>query len=215
MKDNIFDNCALGVLTLGIVGESKETKLKDKLPYGHDNLISAVKCEFRRFGKTTTLDVKNRLRIWGFIAEQHTVSYDMKELCDEQEIDIYIEQGSIFRVYYPSIDHDDLSIPVVVVDDNNSNTTLDNISSSTDLIDELEINDPKNNMDNPQKYIRRSGQIMNAYSTGTMGYWKCGSEQNNTISLYFEPTWTRDQVRAAYASLNKISGNQVQASRVK
>ncbi len=216
MNNSKFEIFTIAFIHIAINDNAIKINTDEFKEYTKDILEEIFLEEIYAFGETTTLDIKNKLRKRNYYANQSDVSKDIKEIVEDNENIESYSNGS-YMVYYLNneLANDTALIDVEYVV---SDTTITN----TDDTDDVDIDDPRNNIitDNTlssiREYIRRNGTHMIAYEEikdVVNNDWECTS--NNLPSLYFNSRWTRDQVRAAYASLNKISGNLVRAKRIK
>lgn len=205
MKENIFNNFGMGLIFFGISKTNLDfTNIGDLEDYNQEIIRKVFFCELRKFGQTTSLDVKNKLRQLKYFAEQKQVSHDLKIINEEVDSIESFSNGK-FITYY--IDENQMQNPGIIdiqVTDTPKDDQLDETKDV--LVDEIQF-----------KYTRRNGDVMVATKLGHSGEWECkyNGFTKSCETLYFNEKWTRDQVRAAYASLNLVKSSEVRASRVK
>ena len=139
-------------------------------------------------GTTTTLEVKEALRVEGYFAKQVDVSTLMFKIAQEE--DWVIDSSGIFRVY--SLDSDYMAAGAGTVGINGSVP----LRSST--------------------IKHRNGCEIDVIELGEDeeidGDWMV--ESNTELPMFFSQIYTRDEVRSAYAKLNNVSFAKVRSSRI-
>lgn len=155
----------------------------------------------KKNGKTTNLEVKNELRQQGFFAEQSTVRSYMNQLAEDLNWNQIIVDNSIapphnaFEDNSLNINPHNLSAPL-----NQGATRTGYISGPFDIA-VAPGNQTLNNL--TRSYTRRDGQVVNTKLNAFSGDWKVYSISSNE-ELYFDGSFTRDQVRQAYSNLCQI-----------
>ena len=139
-------------------------------------------------GTTTTLEVKEALRVEGYFAKQVDVSTLMFEVAQEEGWTI--NSSGIFRVYSLNSNHIAAGAGTVGVNGSvslRSSTIKHRNGCEVDVI-ELEEDEEID------------------------GDWMV--ESDTKLPMFFDQIYTRDEVRSAYAKLNNVSFTKVHSSRI-
>lgn len=206
INEKVFQNTALGFISMSIALESKGDN-QNKRFFNDDDLRTAVGEELDAFGKTTTLDVKRRIRAKNLFANQDDVSSGIANLMNE--LGLEFQDNGVYRTYYRTADGLDNQANDVSVDVALTGTVNDPIATQTDNEDLSNITDQVPY----DTYTRKDGQKLNAYLGGKQGMWKVNGGLHKT--LYFDGKWNRDYVRGAYSSMFKVHSSNVTASKIK
>lgn len=220
MKDNIFNNFGMGLIHFSTSKPNSDLiNTGDLVDYGDDEIRKVFFCELRKFGQTTSLDVKNKLRQLNFFAEQKQVSADLLDIGKEVD-SIEAFYNGTYLTYY--IDENQMQNPGII-DIKVTKTPEFKNSILDDVLENIPTNEDHSlnlTTEKSLEYTRRNGDVMVAtkIKMGHPGEWECKCNPNSYVQscdvLYFDQKWTRDQVRAAYASLNLIKSNDVRARKV-
>ena len=155
-------------------------------------------------GQTTTLEIKNLLRSNDYFAKQAEVSTLVQELVDDDELEISGSNG-IYRTYVsvtPLLDEDE--------DDDNNDTSNTSVPA---------VQTPVPTVSTPVTAIKhQDGNVTPAKPIPSgltkPGDWEVSSVDSNTV-LYFLGDLTRDEVRGAYAKLEKQHFQSTRSTRIK
>lgn len=161
------------------------------------DVISVAEEMMFNFNGTTTLEVKNELRNRGYWATQQEISQLLIQAYKQQDWDFTEKQNGIGMTYRVYTLKDTTTIP----------TSVANMSAKTNS-GKVVIG--------PMAYVRRNGQTISALdkSEAETEDWEVSSVINNDV-LYFDASFSRDDVRNAYRGIVNVNKDTVRARRIK
>ncbi|MCK9576368.1 MAG: hypothetical protein M0R51_10645, partial [Clostridia bacterium] len=157
-------------------------------------------------GSTTTLDIKNELRVRGFFAKQADVSDLMIQVCAEENYSF--SYNGVHRVYTDSKGQS-VAQPTTA----NQSTTQSLRAAAGQPSNANQI--VPASVATGRSHTTRSGKVIVSFANAnlvTTGSWKAYSVTSQTV-YWFPSTYTRDDVRIAYRAFTGIHLHDVRACR--